>query len=343
MKRPRFRAGYVGIAIVVFAAVVSQQSAASAVVVHPIAQPAERPAQPLVAGSNLLAATTHCNGPSFTPPSSTNTTNAGSQSFLALTGGIATPNLWNTKSSRGSIAQCYNSSTGYTSTVNLSSLSIGPTQGPAGYPEIAYGESAYGGRYCATGVTNCTIAPFPLTVSNLAKYPYLTKISYSLGTISPTQYWHLTYDLWLVQSLKSAGPQAGDVEILISPYNGYPGCGTARGTVSIGGDTWSMYQGCGATKATLLAFILKSPAQRRSATFDLNISSFVSEVKKLLPTDASIANEEMPGLEVGIEFDNYHCAATCAPQQSSAKFHWAVSSLSVVQYSAASKTYKIVG
>lgn len=331
-------------AVLAFALIAAQPSTASAV---PPDQRVGSPSADLLTASPLAqtspAVASTCNGPSFSPPTGANTTNAGTSSFLPLAGGVATPNLWNVKKSSGTIKQCYKAGSGFTGSVNLSSLSLGPIHGPAGFPELGYGESAYGSKFCGTKVPNCRIAPFPMPVSSFVKYPYLVKMSYSLGTITPSQYWHLTFDLWLEQSL-TKGPQASDVEVLISPYSSYPACGTAKPGFTESGDTWAVYEGCGATKATTLGFNLKSPAQHKTGNLTLNLSSFVAEVRKLLPKDTAIAKEKMAGIEVGIEFNNYSCTKSgCAPQRSSSKFLWAVSSLSLIQYAAGGATYHIVG
>jgi hypothetical protein len=328
--------------ILAFAIIAAQPSTASAV---PNPRNAASSAL-LIAGSPLSQASpavaSTCNGPAFSPPTGSNTTNAGSASFLPLAGGVATPNLWNVKRSAGTIKQCYNPDSGFTGSVNLSSLSLGPTHGPAGFPEIGYGESAYGSKFCGTKVPNCRIAPFPMPVSSFTKYQYLVKMTYSLGTMTPSQYWHLTFDLWLEQSVDN-GPHASDVEVLISPWTSYPACGTAKPAFTTAGTTWRVYEGCGATSATTLGFNLKSPAQRKAGSLTLNLSSFVKEIRKLLPQDTSIAKEKMAGIEVGIEFNNYSCNNVCAPQQSASKFLWAISSLSFIQYSARGKTYHIIG
>ena len=332
------------LAVLAFALIAAQPSTASAV---PPSRHDGSSSAGLITGSLLAQASpavaSTCNGPSFSPPNGANTTNAGSSSFLPLAGGVATPNLWNVKKSAGTIKQCYKSGSGFTGSVNLSSLSLGPTHGPAGFPELGYGESAYGSKFCGTKAPNCRIAPFPMPVSSFAKYPYLVKMTYSLGTITPAQYWHLTLDLWLEQSV-SKGPQTSDVEVLISPYSSYPACGTAKPAFTEAGQTWRVYEGCGATKATTLGFNLKSPAQRKAGSLTLNLSSFVAEIRKLLPKDTSIAKEKMAGIEVGIEFNNYSCSGSvCSPQRSSSKFLWAISSLSLIQYAAGGATYHIVG
>ena len=109
------------------------------------------------------------------------------------------------------------------------------------------------GRSSAAQRSSIAASPrFPSRSATFAKYPYLVKMSYSLGAIAPSQYWHLTFDLWLEQTV-SKGPRASDVEVLISPYSSYPACGTAKPAFTASGDTWSVYEGCGATKATTLA------------------------------------------------------------------------------------------
>ncbi len=299
------------------------------------------------ARAGVASAATDCNGPTFSPPTSTNTTQAGSASFLPLATGVATPNLWNVETSVGTIRQCYNIDSGFEDTVELSSLSLGPTAGPAGFPEIGYGESSYGETFCGATTASCKKAPFPIPVSSFAEYPYQASITYSVGSITPAQYLHLTYDLWLERSITDKGPQAADVEIMIEPYNTYPACGARRPSFTSAGATWVVFKGCGATKATTLHFVLKSSEQRKTGTVRVNLSSFVAEAKKILPSDTSIDRERMAGIEVGIEFDNYTCVGkTCSPQKTSARFSWGVSALSLTRSSPApgqSRTYRILG
>jgi len=227
-------------------------------------------------GGATPASTSDCNGPTFSPPTSTNTTYAGRTSFLPLATGVATPNLWNVQDSAGEIQQCYNVNSGFKDRIDLSSLSLGPAEGPAGFPEIGYGESSYGEKFCGAEASSCERAPFPIPVSSFSKYPYRVTLTYSVGSISPTQYLHLTYDLWLERSVASHGPQASDVELMIEPYNTYPACGVARPAFSTSGVTWDVFEGCGASKATTLHFVLKSSEQRRSGTVTVNLSSFVT-------------------------------------------------------------------
>jgi Glycosyl hydrolase family 12 len=342
-----WRSASASVLVVAFSIMAMQPSAAS---VPPsrggAASTAERIGTPPVA-RDAAAALSTCNGPTFSPPTSDNTTNAGSASFLPLTNGVATPNLWNVDQSAGAIRQCYNADSGFKDTINLSSLSLGLATAPAGFPEIGYGESSYGEHFCGPTAATCKMAPFPIAVSSFARYPYLARVSYSVGAITPAQYLHLTYDLWLERSISGNGPQAGDVEIMIAPYNTYPACGAARPAFKTAGMTWNVTEGCGGAKATTLHFTLKSSEQHKAGTFTLNLSSFVAESKKLLPGDTSIASEKMAGMEIGVEFNNYGCSGSgCSAQKASAQFSWTVSALSLIRYSPVPKKsviYHVVG
>ncbi len=342
----RWRTASACILLVAFAVVVSQPSAAAVAPSHDSSPSAvDAVASPPVAGA-LSTTASDCNGATFSPPTSTNTTYAGTTSFLPLANGVATPNLWNVEKSVGTIRQCYNVDSGFRDTIDLSSLSLGSTTAPAGFPEIGYGESSYGEHFCGEMTSSCEIAPFPIPVSSFAKHSYLAKVSYSVGSITPAQYLDLTFDLWLERAVNSKGPKAADVEIMIEPYNTYPDCGIARPAFNHSGVTWDVFEGCGGSRATTLHFVLKKSEQRRTGTVTVNLSSFVAEVKRILPRDASIAKEKMAGIEVGTEFNNYGCAGICSPQESSAKFSWSVSALSLTKSSLVpnqSRTYHIVG
>ena len=346
-KSFRWRTASACVLVAAFAIVASQPSAASVVPSHGGSPSTVDPVvtSPIAGDASTVASV--CNGPAFSPPTSTNTTYAGSATFLPLTSGVATPNLWNVRTSAGKIRQCYNAESGFRDTIDLSSLSLDSTTAPAGFPEIGYGESSYGEHFCGVKNPGCEIAPFPIPVSSLAKYPYLASVSYSMGSITPAQYVHLTFDLWLEQSVNSKGPKPADVEIMIEPYNTYPACGVARPAFHYSGATWDVSEGCGGSKATTLHFVLQSSEQRKTGKVTVNLSSFVAEVKKILPRDASVDKEKMAGIEVGTEFNNYGCpGTTCSPQRTSAKFSWSVSALSLVRSSPVpdrSRTYHIVG
>ena len=342
----RWRTASACVLLAALAIVVSQPSAAAVAPNHGGSSLAVDPVTTAPGAGAASTATSACNGPAFSPPTSTNTTYAGSTSFLPLADGVATPNLWNVEKSVGTIRQCYNVDSGFRDTIDLSSLSLGSTTAPAGFPEIGYGESSYGERFCGEMASNCEIAPFPIPVSSFAKYSYLANVSYSVGSITPAQYLHLTFDLWLERTVNSKGPKAADVEVMIEPYNTYPDCGIARPSFIHSGATWDVFEGCGGSKATTLHFVLKKSEQRRTGTVTVNLSSFVAEVKRLLPKDASIAKSKMAGIEIGTEFNNYGCAGTCSPQDSSAKFSWSVTALSLTKSSLVpnqSRTYHIVG
>ena len=343
----RWRTASASVLVAAFAIVVSQPSVASVAPSHGSSPSAvDAVGNPPSAG-DASAAASECNGPTFSPPTSTNTTYAGASSFLPLANGVATPNLWNVKKSAGTIRQCYSVDSGFRDTINLSSLSLGSTTAPAGFPEIGYGESSYGEHFCGDQTSTCEIAPFPIPVSSFAKYSYLANVSYSVGSITPAQYLHLTFDLWLEQSVNSKGPKAADVEVMIEPYNTYPDCGIARPAFKHSGVTWDVFEGCGGSKATTLHFVMKSSEQRKAGTVTVNLSSFVAAVKRILPKDVSIAKEKMAGIEIGTEFNNYTCAGTtCSPEKTSAKFSWSVSALSLTRSSPGpnqSRTYHIVG
>jgi hypothetical protein len=272
-----------------------------------------------------------------------------------LANGVATPDLWNVVSSSGSMQQCYAGGTGLTDHIDLSSLNVGPFNGPDGYAEAGYGYDSYGGAFCDG--SKCSTAPFPIPASNLtAQSHYTSTLSYRLGAISPSsEARDLSYDLWLeTKSTQGApleggsGPQTGDVELEISPYYTYnQGLGGLLSTCPSKGTftdslrhVWKIFEGCGASKAMLIQYVLASPAQTLSGSITVNIANFVTEAESLLPAARyPIASQEsLAGLEVGTEFGSNTCTAKspgCLPAprlggSSAVDWTWSISGLDLV-------------
>jgi Glycosyl hydrolase family 12 len=277
-------------------------------------------------------------GPSFNTicktsqnPDVHNTTKDGSASFLPLAEGDATPNFWNVLSSAGSVRQCYSPWSGLTESIDVTSLQAGPYNGPDGYTEAGYGYNSYDGIYCSGAQSPCTVAPFPVPASSFTpQNRYLATVSYSLGAISPGQDADLTYDLWLEQVPSNAGPQPGDVEILVTPYSSFPPCGTELPSYTDSlGQTWNVYEGCGTSKKwATLHFILAARAQSRSATLTVNLSDFVDRAEALLPSNP-VGSEEMTGIQLGTEFGENVCGATACSGTPDVTWNWTISQLSL--------------
>jgi len=273
-------------------------------------------------GASLTGArfTAHC--ATISDPGASNA--RGVTSFLDLSLGDATPNLWNTSSSSGSVLQCYDPAGGLTENVNLSSVQQGGFAGaPYGFTEAGYGYGSYGGRFCSLDQFPCPTAPFPIPVSAFVPgSKYLTTIDYSI--VTPTQPMDLTYDLWLEQQLSGLGPQSGDAEIMITPYSTFSACGAPRPSFTdSSGAVWQVYVGCGSAKAQTVHFVLSSPTPVATGSITVNLSDFVAETAALLPSNP-IASEQLVGLEVGSEFGR--CGTTGCPD---AAFSWTISRLTL--------------
>ena len=271
----------------------------------------------------------------------------GSASYLILPHGVASPNFWDVTKSHGSVQQCYNSS-GLTETINAAHLRVGPQSGPDGFTEAAYGCSSYGQPFSTSAASSCAVGPFPIPATDFSPAnSYLSTLKYSLGTISPHQDVDMTYDLWLEQASSisaKAGPQTGDVELEITPYNTYPYgkaafvCGVSKGSFTDSlSQIWNVYEGCGASNATALHFILSSPAESASGTAQVNISDFVDDAESLLPSSSNpITSESLLGVEVGTEFGMNACVLThChdVPKiggSKKVKWTWTISGLSLM-------------
>jgi hypothetical protein len=264
-------------------------------------------------------------------PNVHNTTKDGNASFIPLAAGDATPNFWNVLSSEGSVRQCYNPWFGLTQSINVSSLQVGPYNGPDGYTEAGYGYNSYDGIYCSSVQSPCTVAPFPIPVSSFTPQNYyLATVGYSLGAISPNQDADLTYDLWLEQAPSTAGPQPGDVEILVTPYSTFPPCGTQLPSYTDSlGQLWNVYEGCGTSKKwTTLHFVLAASAQSTSATVTVNLSDFVDYAEALLPSNP-VGSEEMTGIQLGTEFGDNTCGASACRGTADVAWNWTISQLSL--------------
>jgi hypothetical protein len=251
---------------------------------------------------------------------------------VALVNGVAEANLHNTHSSVGQIRQCLSAS-GLTTSVGLSRLSaIGA--GPAGFPEVAYGDNLNDQPFCRT----CGARPFPLPLSALngSYRSYAVTADYSLGSPSPPSLpVDLIYDFWLRQH-PSPGvpPRSGDIELLIFMYQrGMANCTPGRVPVTfttnleVSGSprstTWRVCQIYGGTAATPVAFFLESPAQSPSGQMSITLSDFVDEVGRYV--GGPLGGYSLMGIELGAEFDQCSIGAGC--QVDNPSWQWQITRL----------------
>jgi hypothetical protein len=267
--------------------------------------------------SLLLSACNLTGGPIIQPqpsaqPGCTLAVNPGSGSTstnLALTNGIAMPNPWNIGSSEGWIQQCYNNGS-FSTAMSLANISY-KGLGPGGYAEMAYGYSGWDSSFCIT--SGCAVQPFPLTVSSFANDGYWANVNYTLGVPSPSDLpYDFTYDLWLEQNPSSAGPQAGDFEVMIEPYNTglhpvqVPLSSSQQfsETIKVNGNntpsTWTAYKAYGGTSAPTIVFLLNSPAQQSSTSISLKIQDFLAEAGVI--AGENISGYTLMGAELGTEY-----------------------------------------
>jgi hypothetical protein len=267
--------------------------------------------------------------PSFVCQTTVDPSGLGQQ--LALPSGVARPNLHNTQTSTGSIAQCHKA-VGLTTSIALSSISSSGA-GPAGFPEAAYGYSLYDQPFC----TVCRSNPFPLPVAQLDR-SYWLGVAYALGSPSPSSLPRdFIYDLWLERDpVSGLPPRSGDLELIVFLYEqGMGGCLSYPAPVSFSTNIsfrgrevpsrWEVCQIHGGTDATPVAFFLKSPAPRPAASVALQLRDFVDEAGAFLATD--VGGDHLMGVEVGTEFDQCSPPAGCVA--STVSWRWQVSHLAL--------------
>lgn len=264
--------------------------------------------------------------------------NGTAEDYSPIGNGVSAVNLWNVRSSSGSIVRCYDSN-GLTTTITLSNV-VQDGPGPSGYPELAYGFGLTDRPFCA-GLQPCATEPFPLPVAKLDD-TYSVSTSYKLDSTSLP--YDFIYDLWLERAPTAAGPvsctasdappscpQRGDIELLIVlDHRRIPRCDSSTSTVSepltTGGVTrpsrWAMCTIAGGTEATSVAMFLDSPSGRRAATLGLPLKRFVSAAIAYLGPGYRQTYDLM-GVELGGEFDS------CAVAACTASWGWRVSDLSL--------------
>ncbi|HEX4864585.1 MAG TPA: hypothetical protein VFV02_10955 [Acidimicrobiales bacterium] len=271
------------------------------------------------------------------PPKACQTLNgpSGVGQGLPLENGVLQPNLYNSYSTTGVLRQCTGPSgvTSYFSLGNLKPI----TYGPAGYPEVAYGDNLNDQPFCS----GCPSTPFPLAVSDLfqGSRDVRMSIGYSLGQSRPADLPRdFIYDVWLEKSPHPGSPPAaGDVEMLIFLYQqNIANCPTTSSASSLtteitrnGSTTPSSWRICeirGGTEADPVAFFLQDPSQSDSTRLTLSLRDFVQAAGRYLNRDLS--DHSVMGVEVGGEFNQCSMSDGCVDSQ--AEWQWTLQDLTIL-------------
>lgn len=291
---------------------------------------------------------------SVSDPTLANTTSASPRPAVPLQAGIATANLWNVQRSAGIVSQCFSTAAsgqapGLVTTFNLTGLTP-ISNGPAGYPEIAYGYSNDGDRLCID-TRPCAAAPFPIPVQNFLAAPTTATLGYSLGAPAPSALpVDLIYNLWIRQSPARGAPQACDVEVVVYLYeSNLPpppparsgSCAVAPTKLSdrlvmdgavdgthapIG---WNVSVGAGGTDATTVYFAMTSPEPKASARLGVPLGDIVKKAADLLGPAYAATSGYVMGVELGAEFNQAQCPNACVMSSGDAQWSWTVSKFSL--------------
>ena len=254
---------------------------------------------------------------------------------LPLENGVLQPNLYNAYDSTGILRQCTGPS-GVTSYFSFDSIKP-ITYGPAGYPEVAYGNNLNDQPFCS----GCPTAPFPVAVSDLSggTHDLRLSIDYSLGAATPANLPRdFIYDVWLERASQPGSPPAqGDVEMLIFLYQQNIASCPANGTTTTlstevtrnGATTRSSWKVCeisGGTKADPVAFFLQDPLPSDSVRLTLSLQDFVQAAGGYL--NRSLTDHSVMGVEVGGEFNQCSMKDGCVDTQ--AAWQWSLQDLTIV-------------
>lgn len=254
---------------------------------------------------------------------------------LPLENGVLQPNLYNAYNSTGVLRQCTGPS-GVTSYFSFGSIKP-ISYGPAGYPEVAYGNNLNDQPFCS----GCPTAPFPVAVSDLSRgiHDLRLSIDYSLGAATPADLPRdFIYDVWLKRAAQPGSPPAqGDVEMLIFLYQqNMASCSRIGSTTSLstevtrnGSTTRSFWKVCeisGGTKADPVAFFLQDPLPSDSVRLTLSLQDFVQAAGSYL--SRSLTDHSVMGVEVGGEFNQCSMKDGCVDAQ--ATWQWSLKGLTIV-------------
>jgi hypothetical protein len=254
---------------------------------------------------------------------------------LPLENGVVQPNLYNAFNSTGVLRQCTGRS-GVTSYFSFGSIKP-ISYGPAGYPEVAYGNNLNDQPFCS----GCPATPFPVAVSDLFSGTHNLRVSidYSLGAATPPDLPRdFIYDVWLEGAAKPGSPPAqGDVEMLIFLYQqNIASCPANASTTSLstqvtrnGSTTPSSWKVCeisGGTKADPVAFFLQDPLPSDSVRLTLSLQDFVQAAGRYL--NRNLTDHSVMGVEVGGEFNQCSVKDGCVDAQ--AAWQWSLRDLTIV-------------
>lgn len=253
---------------------------------------------------------------------------------LPLENGVVQPNLYNAYNSTGVLRQCTGPS-GVNSYFSFGSIKA-ISYGPAGYPEVAYGNNLNDQPFCS----GCPTTPFPVAVSDLFRGTHNLRLSidYSLGAASPADLPRdFIYDLWLERSAKPGSPPAqGDVEMLLFLYQqNIASCPATASITSLSTgvirngssrpSTWKVCEISGGTKADPVAFFLQDPLPSDSARLTLSLQDFVQAASRYL--NRNLSDHSVMGVEVGGEFNQCSMNDGCVDSQ--AAWQWSLKDLTI--------------
>jgi len=286
-----------------------------------------RARNPVGYGPSSRASNTAMAGPACTPSADF----AGAVEFyqLPLTNGVATGSPWNVTSADGTLVQCYQNAQ-LTTTIGLSNLSY-QNPGPAGYAEIAFGDSYKDMPSC---IATCSTAPFPLRASTVSSDAYSVQVSYATtSTNSDATPYDWGMDLWLERSpSRGAAPKSStDAEILIEPYNNGlqpPGCPLTPDlfttTIQWNGastpSSWSVCVGPGGAGISLVTFELMSPSQSSTGNLSVPLAPFIAAASSA--SGLHLTSNHLMGIEFGTEYGNWTYTGNV-------QLAWTVSSMSL--------------
>jgi hypothetical protein len=243
---------------------------------------------------------------------------------LALTNGIAQPNLYGLWSSTGTVQQWYDAD-GLSTEIKLSGI-VRNLQyhlvAPVGYSEIGYGYNLLDQRTFGNGPSDQP--QFPMPISSVDSLDLWGTVKYSLGTPSPSSLpYNLFYDLWLENNPRNGiWPQSGDFEIGISlaskggaggigagPYPTGVLVGDLTDQIYVNGQeqsaTWDIYieQLAKGSSAKFYVFSLITPSPQNAPTISIHFQDFIDCLSNTaLSNWKDLSTYRLMGIELGTEY-----------------------------------------